>query len=49
MSTAITAQPSIFSPKHPVSLAVVEAIKDCMNALKISEADIVANCARILN
>ncbi len=43
MSTATSAQPSIFSPKHPVSVTVVEAIKNFMKVQNVSKADIVAN------
>ncbi|SEE20826.1 hypothetical protein SAMN04489740_0884 [Arthrobacter alpinus] len=43
MNIATTDQPRIFSPKHPVSVAVVEAIKNCMDVRKVSKADIVAN------
>lgn len=43
MSTVSTAQPSILSPKHPVSVAAVEAIKNCMEIQKVSKAEIVAS------
>lgn len=43
MNTAIETTPSIFSPLHPTSVRMVEAIKTYMDIQKVSKADIVSN------